>query len=197
METDGGLPTAPERRLSTRRGFDGKLLHVRVDTVRLASGRETVREVIEHPGSVAIIALTEDRRVILVRQYRYAAGRTLLEIPAGTLDTDESPAEAARRELIEETGFAPGHLTELVTYSPTAGYSSERMTLFLAEGCRPHPSPEATDEVIDVVTIPADEIRPLLLPGPSQLQDAKSLLGLFWLLNAQDFGLLSSPVSRG
>jgi ADP-ribose pyrophosphatase len=182
-----------ESTVESRRGFDGKLVHVRVDTVRRPDGRPATREVVEHPGAVAVLPLTPDRRVILVRHYRHAAGQTLLELPAGTLEPPEPPADTARRELIEETGFAPDRLTELVTFHATPGYSSERITLFLAEDCHPLPNQLPPYEIIDVVTIPLDSIRQLLLPGPSQVEDGKTLIGLFWLLNGADLGLFGAP----
>lgn len=190
MTTGGGH--TPETTVESRRGFDGRLISVRVDTVRLSGGRETTREVVEHPGAVAVIALTTDRHVLLIRHYRHTAGTTLLELPAGTIEPDEPPADTARRELIEETGFAPGRLAELVAFYPTPGYSSERITLFLAEDCRPAPDASLSDEVIDVITLPLDSIRKLLLPGPTQVEDGKTLIGLFWLLNGADFGLFGA-----
>ncbi len=94
--------------ISSRQVFEGHLFKIRVDQVRLPSGRETVREIIEHPGAVAILAITEDQQIILVRQYRYAVDGSLLEIPAGTREPNESPIETADRELLEETGYRAG-----------------------------------------------------------------------------------------
>src|SRR3954468_23960441 len=91
--------------ISSRYAFEGTLYNVRVDQVRLPSGRETVREIIEHPGAVAILAITEDWQIILARQYRYAVDGSLLEIPAGTREPNETPIETADRELVEETGY--------------------------------------------------------------------------------------------
>ena len=92
--------------LSSRRGFDGAWVHVRVDEVRLPTGRVTTREVVEHPGSVAIVGVTGDGNVLLLRQSHHTIGRTLLGIPAGTLEPGESPEACARRELTEETGLS-------------------------------------------------------------------------------------------
>src|SRR5215204_3728382 len=98
--------------LSSRRGFDGKWVHVRVDEVRLPTGRKTTREIVEHPGSVAIVGVTSAGNVLLLRQSHHAIGRTLLGIPAGTLEPGETPETSARRELAEETGYRAGGLTQ-------------------------------------------------------------------------------------
>ena len=97
--------------LSSRRGFDGAWVHVRVDEVRLPTGRVTTREIVEHPGSVAIVGVTSDGNVLLLRQSHHAIGRTLLGVPAGTLEPGETPEACARRELTEETGYRAGRLT--------------------------------------------------------------------------------------
>jgi ADP-ribose pyrophosphatase len=179
-----------DRTLSSERAYDGRLIHVRRDTVRLSSGRETVREVVEHPGSVAIVPVSVDQEVILVQHYRHAAGRNLLELPAGTLDKPgESQRDAALRELLEETGYRAETLTELMTFFPTAGYSSEHITLFLATGCERTPDFSMTDEITRVVPTPIDRVHSLLAPGPSQVQAGMTIIGLFWLLNAADFGI--------
>lgn len=195
VTTADGHAHSPETTVASRRGYDGTLVRVRVDTVRLPGGRERTREVVEHPGAAAVLALTADRQVVLIRHHRHAAGKTLIELPAGALEPDEPPADTARRELIEETGYAPGRLTELVTFYPTPGYSAERITLFLAEECRRLPAESPSAEVIDVITMPLPAIRTLLLPGPSQVEDGKTLIGLFWLLNGADFGLFSETIA--
>ena len=168
--------------IASRRGFDGKLLHVRVDTVRLPSGRESVREVIEHPGAVAIVAVTVDDEVLLSRQFRYAVGETLLEIPAGTAEPDEAPVTTARRELIEETGYEPGRLTELASYFSSAGFLTERMTLFRADDCRPVSARSTADDAerIALVAVPRASIPDLI--ASAEIRDAKSLIGLLWLI---------------
>src|SRR4051812_35266749 len=105
--------TEHEIKMSSRRGYDRALVHVRVDDVLLPTGRHSVREVLEHPGAVAIVALTENDELILVRQWRYAVQEELLEIPAGTRDRGESTEETALRELKEETGYEATEVREL------------------------------------------------------------------------------------
>jgi ADP-ribose pyrophosphatase len=168
-----------ERKASSRRVFSGRLLRVRVDkVVLLPDGRETVREVVEHPGAVAIVALTGDDCVLLVRQYRYAAGRNLLELPAGTLELGEDPVSCAHRELGEETGRRAASLEPLSTIFTSPGFCDERIHLFLARvdaeaaaGLRPDP-----DERLAVETVKLDDALAMVLAG--QIEDAKSAVGL-------------------
>jgi len=175
MGNDGG-PDA-ERVLHSERVFAGRLLNLRVDRVALPNGRETTREVVEHPGAVAIVPLHDDGRVVLVRQYRHAVGRSLLEIPAGTLDQGEESAEAAAaRELQEETGYRAARLTPLATFYPAPGFATERMTVFLATGLTDGDQGQMEDENITVETISLAEVPALLARG--ELADAKTLVGL-------------------
>lgn len=164
--------------LSSRRGFDGKLLHVRVDDVRLPTGRRVTREVVEHPGAVAIVGLTRERRVLLLRQSHHPIARTLLGLPAGTLEPGETLAACARRELEEETGYRAGTLTQLASYYTSPGYTSERLTIFRADDCVPTGGRIDPDELITVVPVPLNDVPDLLSPGPNQIQDAKTLIGL-------------------
>jgi ADP-ribose pyrophosphatase len=172
-----------ETRTGSRRAFDGKLLHVRVDDVRLPSGATSVREIVEHPGSVVIVPVTVHDEVLMIRQYRYATGRSLLELPAGLIDPGEEVEAAARRELIEETGHQAGTMTRLTTVYVSPGYSEERTTFFLAEGCVPvanhDPDP---DEPIELVRVKRDNVPSLLIPGDTRVENAQAMLGLLWLL---------------
>ena len=177
-------PPEPPRpvTLSSRRGFDGKHLHLRVDAVRLPSGRESVREVVEHPGSVAVVALTGADELILIRQFHHAIGRALLGLPAGTAEPGERPEETARRELLEETGYAAGSVSHLIDYAVSPGYTDERMTLVLAEGCRRVAEIAGPDESLVPLLLPLKEAEGLLAEGPDRLAEAKTLIGLLLLL---------------
>ena len=168
--------------LATRRGFDGTWVHVRVDEVRLPSGRITTRETVEHPGSVAIVGVTKDGDVLLLRQSHHTIGRTLLGIPAGTLELGESPEACTRRELEEETGYRAGKLTVLASYFTSPGYSDERLTIFRADDCLPAGNDIDPDELILLTPTPLAEIPHLVAPGPEQIADAKTLIGLLLLL---------------
>lgn len=168
--------------LSTEPGFDGAWVHVRVDQVRLPSGRITTRETVEHPGSVAIVGVTADDMVLLLRQSHHPIQRTLLGLPAGTLEPGETPEACARRELLEETGYRAGALTRLAEYFTSPGYTSEKMTVFLAESCEPADGEIDPDELIAVQPHPLEDIARLVTPGPDQVADSKTLVGLLLLL---------------
>lgn len=172
-----------EETIRSERGFDGKLVHVRVDHVRLPSGTESVREVVEHSGAVAIVALTANDELILVRQWRHAVGMELLELPAGTAEPGEEPETTAVRELFEETGYRAGKISLIAQYFSSAGFLNEQMTLFLAEECVAGEQPVDADERTEVVLVPRAGIADLVAPGRQQVQDAKSLIGILWLIS--------------
>jgi ADP-ribose pyrophosphatase len=172
--------------LSSERGFDGAWVHVRVDRVRLPSGRVTTRETVEHPGSVAIVGVTADDMVLLLRQSHHPIQRTLLGLPAGTLEPGETPEDCARRELLEETGYRAGPLTLLAEYFTSPGYTSEVMTVFLAEECVPKDGAIDPDELIAVQPCPLTDIARLVTPGPDQVADSKTLVGLLMLLRHRE-----------
>jgi ADP-ribose pyrophosphatase len=171
--------------LESRRGYDGAWIHVRVDTVRLPSGRVTTRETVEHPGAVAIVGVTKDEQILLVRQSHHPIGRTLLGLPAGTLELGETPEACARRELEEETGYRAGRLTELAGFYTSPGYTNERMTVFQADDCEPAGGQLDPDELIHLAPTPIAELPALVDPGPGQIEDAKTLVGLLLFLRSR------------
>jgi len=148
---------------------------VALDSVMTADGRQARREVVFHRGSVGILAL-DGEDILLVRQYRYPTGEFLLEIPAGKLEEGEDPIECARRELEEETGYSPVSLKKVWEFWLTPGYSSEKMTLFLASSVvRGNPGGDP-DEDTRLVRTPVSDIPELLRAG--KVQDAKTLVAL-------------------
>lgn len=156
--------------------FNGSLLTVRRDTVELPNGKPATRELVEHPGAVAVVPVRSDGKVLLVRQYRYPVGRLTLEIPAGKLDQGEQPEDCAKRELEEETGYQAGKLRRLAAVLTTPGFTNELIHLYVAEELvlkERHPD---EDEFIDVEVFSPDEIRIMIENGT--LSDAKTLLGL-------------------
>lgn len=172
----GGHPGGEEV-IGSETIYAGKLLTMRRDQVRLANGRESVREIVLHPGAVAIVPILPNGRVIMVRQYRHAAGRTLLEIPAGTLDQPGETLEAAAaRELQEETGYRAAHLALLVTFYTAPGFCTERISLFLATGLTGGAQNLMDDEAITLEEIAIADIPALIARG--EIADAKTLTGL-------------------
>ncbi len=160
----------------TRVAWQGRLLTVHVDTVRLPDGHVSTREVIAHPGAVAMVPIDADGCVLLVRQWRHAAGQALLEIPAGTLEAGEEPAACAARELMEEIGYRPGLLTPLHAIFLAPGYSTERLHLFVAEALTPERLAHDADERIEVVRLSWADVDARLASGG--FVDAKSVAGL-------------------
>lgn len=165
-----------EKQLGSEYVFRGKILKVRVDTVRLPDGHTGIREVVEYAGAVAIVALDDNGQVVLVRQYRYPVGEVLLEIPAGKLEADEDPLECARRELLEETGYVARDWRLLYSYYSTPGFTSERMHLFLARGLEKKQASTDADEFVEVEIMPLDRALGLITEGT--ICDGKSLVGL-------------------
>jgi ADP-ribose pyrophosphatase len=175
-------PSQPyEEQVSTDRGFDGKLLHVRVDQVRLPSGRPAVREIVEHPGSVVIVPVTMERNVLLIQQYRYAVGEYLLELPAGLIDSGELVLNAAGRELTEETGYRAGSLEILADVYVSPGYSQERTRIVLADHCEPVSHEPDIDEPIEIIHLPLARVPDLLARRSTLIANMQAMLGLMWL----------------
>jgi len=154
---------------SARTAYDGRLIDVTIER-----WGEHDREIVEHPGAVAIVAADRDGAVTLVRQLREPARAALLELPAGTLEEGEEPLTTARRELAEETGLTGGRWRELATFYTTPGFCRERMHLYLAEGLEPGEAHPETDESIELVRIPPAELEARL----GEIEDAKTLVGL-------------------
>jgi ADP-ribose pyrophosphatase len=173
-----------ETTIASRPIHTGRYLSVRVDTVLDADGRERTRDIIEHPGAVAVVAI-QDGQVLMVHQYRSPARRVLVEIPAGTLErgpdgTLEDPALAAARELGEETGCGAATWRSLGTFYTAPGFSEELMHLYLATDVTPIGGHEPDeDERLRVERVPWREAIRRTTDGT--LQDAKSLVGLLWL----------------
>jgi ADP-ribose pyrophosphatase len=176
-----------EATVASQRVYEGRLVNLRVDTVRLGNGRLTKREIVEHPGSVAVVALDEDDNAILVRQFRTAAERELLEIPAGTLEAGEEPIACARRELKEETGYRAEYLEQIGSFYPSPGFCTECIHLYLATGLQKGLSAPEDDESIEITTVPLCEIPAMVSQG--DICDGKTIAGLLsvLLLRSLDF----------
>lgn len=169
------------RTVSERLVYEGKIFDVTVSRVRFPHGTEADIELVQHEGSVVLIPETGDGRLVLVRQYRHAAGRFLWELPAGTLEAGEDPDVAARRECHEELGQVAGHVERLETLYSTPGFCTETMAFYRVTGLRapgPHDPPVAQDEdeSIEVGTFTAEQIAAMVSRG--EIADMKTVAGL-------------------
>ena len=153
--------------------YDGKILKVHVDDVRLPNGREAVREVVDHVDGAAVLAMDEANRVLVVRQYRYVFGRVLAELPAGKLDPGEDPVAGALRELKEETGAVPDTFLPMGVTLPSPGCLSERLYLFLAKGLHMESQQLDEDEFLNVERIPFNEMVHRVMDG--EIEDSKTI----------------------
>lgn len=157
--------------------FDGKIIRVRVDDVRLENGKNAKREVVSHPGGVCVLAVDENDEVLLVRQFRYPFGKELIELPAGKLEYGEDHAACGLRELEEETGYTAQTYLYLGPMYPTVAYDEEIIHLYYAAGLRPSRQKLDEDEFLDVLRIPFAQA--LQMAFDQQLPDAKTQLALF------------------
>ena len=165
-----------ETRKSREAIYDGKVFSVYLDQVELENGCMVSREVVEHHGGVAVIALDESDRLLLVRQYRYGSGRELLELPAGKLNPGENPRECGIRELAEETGYLAGHCELLVRIIPTPAYNSEEISIYTASDLsfvQQNPDP---DEFLSVERLSLEQALELCMAG--KISDSKTLAGI-------------------
>lgn len=175
-----------EKKISSRLIYDGRILRLHVDTVELPNGAQALREVADHPGGVAIVAIDRDDNVLTVRQYRYAFSRVLEEIPAGKLERGEDPREAALRELKEETGATPERFIELGSLIPSPGAYGEVLHLYLAEGLSMGETSPDEDEFLDVCKTPFDEMVRRVAEG--ELTDAKTVAGILKVYALRSLG---------
>ncbi len=174
-----GITLSEKERIESREEiFSGKFLRLVVDRVILPDGRKATREIVLHPGAVAILPILSDGKVLLVRQHRSAIGRSLWEIPAGKLDQEgESPLDCAKRELREETGYEAADWEEVFGFYTSPGFTNERIVLFRAMGLT-----RVTDPLPGEISVQKkfalDEIVDMILSG--EIEDAKTILALEW-----------------
>lgn len=166
-----------EKTMKSDKIYEGKILNLRVDTVEMPDKKYSKREIIEHPGSVAVIALTSEDSMVLVKQYRKAIEDFLLEIPAGKLELNEEPRETAIRELREETGFESSKLTYISEFYTSPGYSNENIHLFLAEDLKRCQTMIKSEEFLEIVELPVEKLIKMIKRG--EILDGKTIIGIF------------------
>jgi ADP-ribose pyrophosphatase len=167
-----------EHTVDSRTVYQGRLLHVLEDAVRLPDGKASAREYIRHPGAVMMVPLTEGGRVVLVRQFRYPLRRHFIEIPAGKMEPGEEPLATARRELREECGVDAGYWEHLATVHPCIGYSDERIELYLARRLTRVAGGPEEGEFLETMEVPLEEALQWVREG--RITEVKSIIGLMW-----------------
>ena len=165
-----------ETTLSSEEIFNGRVIRVTYDKVLLENGNTSTREVVHHHGGACILPVDENENITMVRQYRYALGEEMWELPAGKLEKGEDPFEAAKRELAEECGLTADHFVDLGVVYPTVGYDSEKIYLWAATGLHSVNQHLDEDEFLDVVKMPLDEALRLVMDGT--IKDSKTQIGI-------------------
>jgi ADP-ribose pyrophosphatase len=167
--------------LSSKTVFKGRVFHVTRDRVQEPNGVTAIREVIRHSGSVVVLAVEDsgpEPRVLLERQYRYAAQDYMIELPAGRIDPGEDALAAGKRELLEETGYTAKRWKRALFFYPSPGFLEETMTIFLARGLKAGKAQPEDDERIDHDLVPLSQVTELILAG--KIRDGKTIAGVLW-----------------
>lgn len=165
-----------EKTIRGKKIFSGRLINLRTLKVRLPDGNITTREIVYHPGAVAIVPILPGNKIILVKQYRKAVEQELLEIPAGTLEPGETPIRCAKRELIEETGYKAKKIRKILEFYPAPGYTSEKIHIFVATDIKKIKSKCESDEFIKTIILTGNQLKRLFKRG--RIKDSKTLIAL-------------------
>jgi ADP-ribose pyrophosphatase len=169
-----------EETIATETVFEGRIIRLQLDRVRLPDGQETTREIVRHPGAVAVLAVTQENKVILVRQFRKPCNEVLFEIPAGKLEKGEEPLACAKRELVEETGYTAEEWKFLHRFYTSPGFADEEIHLFMATGLTKGERRLDGDEFLDILEVDRADVLRLL--QEDRIHDAKTLVALYrWL----------------
>ncbi|NIA03621.1 MAG: NUDIX domain-containing protein [Nitrospirae bacterium] len=189
----GTTPQTDDRVIESQQAFEGKLISLRVDRLRLSTGVEITREVVLHPAAVAILPILPDDRMLLVRQYRHPVGDLLWEIPAGLVDPGESPLVAAKRELREETGYEAQDWVESISFFTSPGFTDEKIALYIARGLIKVGAPDLR-EIDTARGFASPELTSLIEDGT--IRDAKTILAILaWQIPTHHSSLRQYGVS--
>jgi ADP-ribose pyrophosphatase len=175
-----------EEKIGSKKLFQGEILGLYLDRVRLPNGKTAAREMVSHPGAVGIIPVTGDNNILMVRQYRYPVGEITIEIPAGKLDKNESPEKCARREMAEEVGASGGSLKLLSSFYTTPGFSDEVLHLYLATGFSISANNLDQDEFLDIISMGLDEACDCIKEG--RIKDSKTIIAILMAKDLFDDG---------
>ncbi|MBD8025281.1 NUDIX hydrolase [Ureibacillus sp. Re31] len=170
-----------EKTIDSNPIFKGKVISLKVDDVTLPNGKQSKREIVNHPGAVAIIAITKEGKMVLVEQYRKALERSIVEIPAGKLEPGEEPAVTARRELEEETGYGCNELNYLQTFATSPGFADEVIHLFVAKDLYKieEKAELDEDEFVELLEVTVEEAEQMV--ANEQIYDAKTAFAVLWM----------------
>lgn len=170
-----------ERTIQTTPIFDGKVISLKVDDVTLPNGATSKREIINHPGAVAVIAITDNHKLLLVEQYRKAIERSIIEIPAGKLEKGEEPIVTARRELEEETGYTTDDLTFVQAFATSPGFADEVIHIYLAKNLKKLEVAAALDEdeFVELMEVTLEEAEAMV--ADERIYDAKTAYSILWM----------------
>ena len=179
--------TFEEKTIGTKRIYEGKIINLRRDKVTVLNGTSE-REIVEHNGGAVLLAITDEKKIVMVRQYRKPAGKVMFEVPAGKIDPGEKPEVTAARELKEETGYTAANVSYLMHFYPSVGYSEEILYLYLCTGLAPGETDPDENEALDIEEHEIDELYQMAMSG--ELDDAKTIIAVLAAKKLDDEGKL-------
>jgi len=179
--------TFEEKTLETQRIYEGAIINLRRDKVTVENGT-SYREIIEHNGGAVLAAVTDEGKMVMVRQYRKPAERVMLEVPAGKIDAGETPLETARRELKEETGYTPSKVEYMTEFYPSVGYSEEVLYLYLCTGLTAGETCPDENEALDILEMGIDELYQMVMRA--EIRDAKTIVAIMMVRSLAEEGKL-------